>query len=167
MSIKKRKLEEMNDSEKKTVRKATFFTLMGVAVICCILISCFSCSQDMGIVRNPELTDDQKAALWNTSIMDIWWAPQTDNTNDGVLKGLYLPRDVYTALDQGSGKMLAYFMINKESAMMQAEIRLTSESGQLIFANDDIWTVKFSEKNENLYMTITDSDGKTVYYSLK
>lgn len=167
MSIKKRKLEEMDESEKKTVRNATLFSLLGVAIICCILISCFSCSQDMGINKNPELSDDQKAAMWNTRIMDIWWAPQTDNTNDGVLKGLFLPRDAYTAFDQETGRTLVYFMFSPDAAMTQAEIKLTSESGQLLFADDDIWTVKFSEKNENLYMTITDSDGKTVYYSLK
>jgi len=167
MSIKKRKLEEMDESEKKKVRNATLFSLLGVAIICCILISCFSCSQDMGLNKTPELSDDQKAAMWNTRIMDIWWAPQTDNTNDGVLKGLFLPREAYTAFDQETGRTLVYFMFSPDAAMTQAEIKLTSESGQLLFADDDIWTVKFSEKNENLYMTITDSNGKTVYYSLK
>lgn len=167
MSIKKRKLEEMDEAEKKKVRKAAVFSLLGVAIICCILISCFSCSQDMGVLKNPVLSDEQKAALWNTRIMDIWWAPQTDNSNDGVLKGLFLPRDAYTAYDQETGKTLVYFMFSQDAVMTQAEIKLTSESGQLLFANDDVWTVKFSEKNENMYMTVTDSDGKTVYYSLK
>ena len=167
MSIKKKKLEELDASQKKTLRRTALFSLLGVAVFCCILIGCFSCTQDSGVPKQPELTDSQKAALWNTRIMDTWWAPQTDSSNDGVLKGLFMARDAYTAFDQETGKTLLYFMFNKDAVMTQAEITLTSESGQLLFANDDIWTVKFSEKNDVMYMTITDSDGKTVYYSVK
>ena len=38
---------------------------------------------------------------------------------------------------------------------------------KLVFQSDERWDVKFSEKNEVLYMTITDSNGKTVYYQQK
>ena len=164
MSIKKRKLEEMSKEEKQAVKKAMLFTLLGAALVCCILISCFSCRNDMGI-KTPELTDEQKAALWYTNIMDTWWTPQTDSTNDGVLKDLFAPRDAHTVYDQKTGKTLVYFLFSDDSVMTQATVVLTNESGKLVFDSEDEWTVKFSEKNGSLFMTITDSDGKTVFYS--
>ena len=164
MTMKKRKLEELTDNEKKAVRKAMLYTLLGAALFCCILISCFSCRNDMGI-NTPELTDQQKAALWYANITDIRWTPQTDNTNDGILKDLFAPRDAHTVYDNGTGKTLIYFLFSDDTVMTQAAVVLTNESGKLVFDSDDEWTVKFSEKNGRLYMTVTDSDGKTVFYS--
>ena len=164
MTMKKRKLEEMTNAEKKTVKRAMIYTLLGVALICCILISCFSCKNEMGI-KTPELTDAQKAALWYTNIMDIWWTPQTDSTNDGILKDMFAKRDAHTVYDQELGTTMIYFLFGDDTVMMRAKVFLTNESGKLVFESEDEWTVKFSEKNEQLYMTITDSDGKTVFYS--
>ena len=162
--MKKRKLEEMTRAEKGAVKKAMLYTLLGTALFCCILISCFSCRNDMGI-KTPELTDQQKAAMWYTNIMDIRWIPQTDNTNDGILKNLFMPRDAQTVYDKSTGKTLIYFLFGDDTVMTEATVVLTNESGKLVFNTDDEWTVKFSEKNERMYMTITDSDGKTVFYS--
>ena len=58
-------------------------------------------------------------------------------------------------------------MFNQTAVMIQAEIVLENESGTLRFVSEDTWNVKFSEKNDIMYMTITDSDGKTVYYQQK
>lgn len=164
MTIKKRKLEEMTNAEKKTVKKAMIYTLLGVALICCILISCFSCKNDMG-TKIPDLTDAQKAALWYSNITDIWWTPQTDSTNDGVLKDLFAPRDAHTVYDSELAATMVYFLFGDDTVMTQATVVLTNESGKLVFESEDEWPVKFSEKNGSLYMTITDSDGKTVFYS--
>ena len=105
--------------------------------------------------------------MWLSNIMDVWWLPQTDDTHDGILKGLFLPRDAHTVYDTETKKTLIYFMFNQDAVMLQAEIVLESESGKLKFVSEDIWDVKFSEKNEIMYMTVTDSDGKTVYYQHK
>ena len=164
MTMKKRKLEEMTGAEKKAVRKTMLYTLLGVALFCCVLISCFSCKNDMG-PQTPELSDEQKAALWYTSIMDVFWTPQTDSSNDGILKDMFALRDAHTVYDQPTGKTLVYFLFSDDTVMTQATVILTNESGKLVFDSEDEWTVKFSEKNERLYMTITDSDGKTVFYS--
>ena len=62
---------------------------------------------------------------------------------------------------------MIFFMLTETDYLDSATIELTSESGKLVFQSDERWDVKFSEKNEVLYMTITDSDGKTVYYQQK
>ena len=167
MAIKKKKLEDMKEEERKKIVRTSLLILLGVAIFCGILISCFSCSQDPAPPVAVELSDEQKATLWLSNIMDVWWFPQTDDTHDGILKGLFLPRDAHTVYDTETKKSLIYFMFNEDSVMTQADILLESESGTLKFVSEDIWTVKFSEKNDIMYMTITDSDGKTVYYQQK
>ena len=62
---------------------------------------------------------------------------------------------------------MIYFMLDDTNYLDCAEIALSSEEGKLVFQSDERWDVKFSEKNEILYMTITDSTGKTVYYQQK
>ena len=168
MAIKKKKLEDMKEEERKKIVRTSLLILLGVAIFCGILISCFSCSQDPELpVTPPEPTNEQKAALWLSNIMDVWWFPQTDDTHDGILKGLFMPRDAHTVYDTETKKTLIYFMFNQDAVMLQAEIVLESESGTLKFVSEDIWDVKFSEKNDIMYMTVTDSDGKTVYYQQK
>ena len=167
MEIKKKKLEDMTKEEKGKVLKTSLLILLGVAIFCGILISCFSCTQDPAQPPAPELTNEQKATMWLSNIMDVWWLPQTDDTHDGILKGLFLPRDAHTVYDTETKKTLIYFMFNQDAVMLQAEIVLESESGKLKFVSEDIWDVKFSEKNDIMYMTVTDSDGKTVYYQQK
>lgn len=58
-------------------------------------------------------------------------------------------------------------MLDAENYLTTSRIELSSDSGKLIFESDEQWDIKFSEKNEVLFMTITDSDGKTVYYQQK
>ena len=47
------------------------------------------------------------------------------------------------------------------------KVVLSSESGDIDFGGDEKWSVKFSEKNEKLFMTVTDSNGVIVYYEQK
>lgn len=113
------------------------------------------------------MTDEQKVAYWTASITDVRWAPQTDDTHDGVLKDMFLPREAKTVLDGTSLELVIYFMLTRDDYLDSATIELTSEEGKLVFQSDERWDVRFSEKNEILYMTITDSTGKTVYYQQK
>ena len=159
---KKQKLVELDQNEKVKVRRVGIGAIALTAIVCCILVGCFACRQDAG--KNPGMTDAQKATMWKAKVLDVFWTPQTDATHDGVLKDLYLARDAKTALDAVTGNLMVYFLFNNDEVMKAASVNLTSESGTLTFSNDDLWTVKFSEKNEILFMTIKDSDGKEVFY---
>ena len=80
---------------------------------------------------------------------------------------MFLPREAKTVLDSITLEPMIYFMIDEEAYLDSATIELTSEEGKLVFQSDERWDVRFSEKNEILYMTITDSTGKRVYYQQK
>ncbi len=134
---------------------------------CCVLVGNFVCKQERTDDPRTQMTDKQKAAYWSTMITDVLWSPQTDDTHDGILKDMFLPREAKTLLDGTTLRLIIYFMLGDTDYLDSATIELTSESGTLIFQSDERWDVKFSEKNEILYMTITDSNGKTVYYQQK
>lgn len=159
---KKQKLVELEPQEKVKIRRISVGALALTAIVCCILVGCFACRQDAG--KNPEMTDGQKATMWKAKVLDVYWSPQTDDTHDGVLKDLYLARDAKTALDTVTGKLMIYFLYNNDEVMKGAAVDLTSESGTVTFSDEDVWTIKFSEKNNSLYMTVKDSDGKEVFY---
>ena len=57
-----------------------------------------------------------------------------------------------------------YFLYPNDEVMKGVSVDLTSESGTITFSDEDVWTIKFSEKNNILYMTVKDSDGKEVFY---
>jgi len=57
-----------------------------------------------------------------------------------------------------------YFLFANDEVMKGVAVDLTSESGTITFSDEDVWTIKFSEKNNILYMTIKDSDEKEVFY---
>ena len=163
----KTKFADLDESAKKKVRRISLLTIVITVIACCVLVGCFACKQERTDDPKTQMTDEQKVAYWTASITDIMWSPQTDDTHDGILKDLFLPREAKTLLDANTRKPLLYFMLDAENYLTTARIELTSDSGKLIFESDDQWDIKFSEKNEILYMTITDSDGKTVYYQQK
>ena len=168
MSVKKTKLVDLDKSEKGRFTKVCAITLSLVAIVCCILVGCFACKQaPADIDVQTVMTDEQKANYWKSQIIGVTWAPMTDDTHNGILKGFFMAMDVLTDLDGLTGKTLAYFLFNDGTPMDSAQITLSSEVGELRFESEDVWTVKFSEKNDIMYMTITDSDGKTVYYQQK
>ncbi|MBO4393527.1 MAG: hypothetical protein J5800_04205 [Spirochaetales bacterium] len=136
-------------------------------IICCVLFGCFACKQERTDDPKTMMTDEQKAAYWTAAITDVRWAPQTDDTHDGILKDMFLPRETKTVLDAITLKPMIYFMMNEEDYLDSATIELTSEEGKIVFQTEERWDVRFSEKDEILYMTITDSTGKTVYYQQK
>lgn len=47
----------------------------------------------------------------------------------------------------------------------QGHVELASNEGAIAFDDGKTWSVRFSEKNEVRYMTIVDSQSKTVYYT--
>lgn len=166
MAAKKQKLVDLTKEEKGKVKKVTLMTLGGVAIICIILVGCFACTQDSG-QPTVEMTPEQKIQYWTAQIMDANWAPQTDASNDGVLNGMFLARDATTTLDKDTGLTLIFFMADENTIFDTAQIILESDEGIIRLANDEEWHVKFSEKNEVMYMTIKDTKDKTVYYQQK
>lgn len=161
--VKKQKLEDISIDEKKHVILICESVLLGAVLLALFMVSCVACS--MGPDPEPEMTNEQKAAYWSVAVMDAYWYPMVDGNHNGILKNLYAPRDVKTVFDSNSRQLIAYFMFDPENFMDSAVLTLESEFGKLNFDTEDEWTVKFSEKNEIKYMTITDSDGKVVYYS--
>ena len=58
-------------------------------------------------------------------------------------------------------------MMSDDSPLDTAIINLSSESGEIVFQDEEKWSIKFSEKNDELFMTINDKadgSGVTVYY---
>ena len=57
--------------------------------------------------------------------------------------------------------------MSDDSPLDTAIINLSSESGEIVFQDEEKWSIKFSEKNDELFMTINDKadgSGVTVYY---
>ena len=75
--------------------------------------------------------------------------------------------DAKTTLDKDTGLTLIFFMADENTIFDTAQIILESDEGIIRLANDEEWHVKFSEKNEVMYMTIKDTNDKTVYYQQK
>ena len=69
--------------------------------------------------------------------------------------------------DTNSGEFIIHFMLSDDSPLDTAIINLSSESGEIVFQDEEKWSIKFSEKNDELFMTINDKadgSGVTVYY---
>lgn len=164
---KKDSYADLDEAGRIKLMRASMLSIGIVALACCVLVGCFACKQERTDDPKIQMTDEQKVAYWTNIIVDVLWAPQTDDTHDGVLKDMFLPREAKTTLDITTHDPMIYFMLNETDYLDNATIELTSEEGKLVFQSDEQWDVKFSEKNEVLYMTITDSNGKTVYYQQK
>ena len=166
-TTKKKNYAELDEAGKLKIMRTSLITIGAIDLACCFLVGCFACKQDRTDEPKARMTDEQKAAYWSAMIADVRWSPQTDDTHDGILKDLILARDAKTVFDVNTGDLILYFMFDEENFFINAKINLTIESGKLVFESEDQWDVKFSKKNEILYMTITDSNGKTVYYQQK
>ena len=164
---KKSMYAELDEAGKKKVKQTSLLTIAITVITCLILVGCFACKQERTDDPKTMMTDEQKVAYWTANISDVRWAPQTDDIHDGILKDMFLPREAKTVLDTTTLKPMIYFMLDDTNYLDCAEIALSSEEGKLVFQSDERWDIRFSEKNEILYMTITDSTGKTVYYQQK
>ena len=166
MSAKKQKLEDLDFSEKSRITKVSVVTLSLVAIVCCILVGCFACSQNSGI-PSAEMTDEQKIAYWRAMAGDTAWEP----TGDAAFQRFGgIPREARTSYDTNTGEFLIHFMLFGDSPLESGIIVLDSESGAIVFQDDERWSIRFSEKNGELFMTVNDrpdGSGVTVYYEDK
>ena len=159
---KKQKLVDLDSEDKAKIARVSIVALASVAIACCILVGCFACSQAPKNVTAPEMTPEQKATYWKNEATDVLWGP----TNEDILDSLYAPSDAKTYIDPGTGNLLIDFLF-MDAPFKTGKVILSSESGDIDFGGDEKWSVKFSEKNEKLFMTVTDSNGVIVYYEQK
>lgn len=159
---KKQKLVDLDKTDKAKIARVSVVALASVAIICCILVGCFACSQGPKNVKVPEMTAEQKVSYWKGMADDVLWGP----TNDDVLDGLPGPSDAMTHIDIGTGNFVIDFLY-MDFSFKTGRVVLSSESGDIVFGETQKWSIKFSEKNEKLFMTVTDSNGVIVYYEQK
>ena len=159
---KKQKLVDLDSNDKAKIARVSIIALASVAIACCILVGCFACSQAPKNVPATEMTPEQKASYWKSMTDDVLWEP----TNDDVMDGLLGPSDARTYVDTQMGELLIEFLF-LEVPFKTGKVNLSGESGDIAFSDTEKWTIKFSEKNEKLFMTVTDSNSVTVYYEQK
>ena len=162
--IKKQKIEEINAEEKKQVIKLGKTVILSVVVSCILVIGCISCSLNTD-VRPQEMTSVEKLAYWSEAVVDKYWYHVETPNYDAILEGFDSPLDIKTKLDDKTNKLVAEFVTPDENGINigSAELKLSSEYG-LLELEEYQWDVKFSEKNNVMYLVITDGKAKEVHY---
>ncbi len=164
---KKIKLADLSKEEKNKLRKTAVYSLLVTFLVCVILVGCFACSQQTpNEQQNPDKKAESQRLYW-TGILssDTDWNPQTNEQNDGILCGFDEAMTAHTNYDESTGCLVIGF--GNKPYIEYGNITLSSCEGNIELSDGSVWSVKFSEKNGIKYMTIVDSEGKTVYYDCK
>lgn len=158
---KKVVLSELNNEEKKKLRKVSFLSLLIALLLGAILVSCFSCTQD---IATQKMTEEQEALYWKALLPDTDWIVSTNESNKGILEDQSVALNVQIRYE--SEKFTIYFVTTDESAsqLLSGNLVLSSSKGSITTEDDKVWEAKFSEKNNKLYLTITDSGNSKVYF---
>ena len=98
---KKETYADLDEAGKLRVMRASMLSIGLVVLACCVLVGCFACKQERSDNPKTQMTDEQKVAYWTNMIVDVQWAPQPDDTHDGVLKDMFLPREVSPPPEKG------------------------------------------------------------------
>lgn len=166
--MEKIKFKDLEASKKRRIKGNIIKLFISVAVICVVLSGCFACSNEPA---SPSLSPEQKAAqqkaYWTAAIMESNWSVQTDTHNNGILKGNAAAMDIGMTIDDNTGSFQMEYQIGPEMTLPMGSLVLSSCDGTVSTVGGDSWAVHFSESNSVKYMTVTDSDKKTVYYKLK
>ena len=161
---KKVQLADLDSGEKKKLGKVSFFTIFSVFLVCVFVVSCFACSQDGG----NHLTDGQQAEAdrlyWTSVLNETKWTVSTSDKNDGKLEDFTITLDLEFKYESSTGKLTALFKSGVVTAL-SGELTLVSSKGSIATTDGKNWDVKFSEKGNVMYLTITCSNGKDVYYT--
>ena len=161
---KKITLAELDSTDKKKLTKVSFLSLGIVFVLAIFIVSCFACSQES---PTTEMTEEQKFAYWKGVLLDTKWTVSVGNGNNGILEGQLVALDA--EINYENDKFSIYF-VSSGIPLQTGTLELKNSEKEAfvgtISTNDDkLWSAKFSELNETLYLTITDSTGKKVYYT--
>lgn len=162
---KKVKLTELTAKDKAKLRSTMLYTLSITTLVCAILVSCFACAQQTPTPQPSQEQNAEKQRLYWTSILvDTQWEPQTNERNDGKLEGFKAALRANIIYDPNANGLVIRFG-SSQPFFKQGHVELSNSEGSIAFDDGKTWSVRFSEKNEVRYMTIVDSQGKTVYYT--
>ncbi len=160
---KKIKLADLSKEEKNKLHTTAVCSLLVTFFICVILVGCFACSQQTpNEQQNQNKTAESQRLYWTGILNDTDWTPQTNATNDGILCGLSEALPAHIRYDESTRCLVIGF--GNKPYIEYGNITLSSGEGKIELSDGSVWSVKFSEKNNVKYMTIVDSEGKTVYY---
>ena len=162
---KKIKLADLEHNEKKKLEKVSFLSIFSVFVICVFIVSCFACSQNAGVQLDKEQQEELDRVYWTNEIVDTTWQVSTSDKNNGILEGQTMTLDLKFA--SVNGTIFAYFSTS-DVVILTAKLALEGSKGTLsLTADGKKWNVKFSEKNNVMYLTISWSNGEVHYTSKK
>lgn len=162
---KKIKLADLEHDEKKKLEKVSFLSIFSVFVICVFIVSCFACSQNAGVQLDKEQQEELDRVYWTNEIVDTTWQVSTSDKNNGILEGQTMTMDLKFA--NVNGTICAYFSTS-DVEILTGKLALEGSKGILsLTADGKKWNVKFSEKNNVMYLTISWSNGEVHYTSKK
>ena len=161
---KKIKFTELTEDDRKKLKNTVAYSLSITFLVCVILVGCFACTQQVPNVDSPEQTAEKERLYWTGILDGTVWAPQTNKDNDGMPNGIPMLMNANIDFDTVSSTFVIGFG-EKSSYFKTGSLTLSSCEGIIKLVDGDTWSVKFSEKNDILYMRIVDSVGKTVYYT--
>ena len=161
---KKITLSELDNNDKKKLTRVSVLSLLIALLLCAVIVSCFSCSYDYG---SQKMTAEQEALYWKSLLPNTDWTVSTDESNNGVLEGQSAALNVQVRYESTTDKFTIYFVTTDTAAaqVLSGNLELLSSKASITLENDNkVWEAKFSEKNDKLYLTITDSGKSKVYY---
>ena len=156
-------LADLDSTDKKKLTKVSFLSLASVFVLCVFIVSCFACSQDTPEAPSTEMTDEQKVAYWKAILPDTEWQVTTDERNNGILEGQDIALNAKIKYESAADKFTIYF-VSSGVNLYSGVLVLSSSEGTITTVDERVWSAKFSEKNEILYLTIRDSNNKAVEF---
>lgn len=162
---KKVKLTELSEKDKAKLRSTVLYSLSITTLVCAILVGCFACSQQTPTPQpSQEQTSERQRLYWTSILGDTQWEVQTNERNDGKLEGFKASLRASIIYDANANRLVLRFG-SSQPFFKQGTIDLESCDGTVTFDDGKTWNVRFSEKNDVKYMTVVDSQGKTVYYT--
>lgn len=156
---KKIKYSELDSTEKKKLTRVSFFSIASVFVMCVFIVSCFACSQDK-VSGNAEMTDEQQKAYWKALLPDTEWVVSAE----GILEGQEDPLNATISYESTTGNFNVAFGL-EGITVYSGKLALTSCEGTITTEDGKVWGARFTEKNNILYLKITDSNGKEVFFT--
>lgn len=162
---KKIHLSNLEKNEKKKLGKVSFVTIFSVFIACVIMVGCFACSQNTVTQPNKEQQATMDKIYWTNEVVDTKWTASANSKNN-FLDGQDEALDLEFAAED-NGTIYAYFSLS-DVAVYTGVLALESSEGSIDFVDEEKkWDVKFSEKNDVRYLTISCGNGDVYYTSKK
>lgn len=164
---KKVNLSDLEKDEKKKLGKVSFVTIFSVFIACVIMVGCFACAQSPGGKPSKEQQAQMDKIYWSSAVDGTQWTVTVKDDNKGILEGQKSTLGLKFKLEE-DGSIAAYFS-EGDTTVLSGKLNLVSNTGSIDFEDEEEikkWDVKFSEKNNVRYLTISCGNGN-VYYTSK